>query len=227
LPAAVRDDIRELHESHNIDFRLGEKVTGLERTGNGRLDGVATESGRVIPTSTVLFATGCVPQTEWLEGTEWDLTNGVACDAYGRVAPTVWAAGDIARWAHPFLGRMRLEHRTNATLMGMAVARNIAATLSGAALQAYDAIPYFWTDQHGVRLQVFGECLSSPLLAKLGSFAKGDALALFGSRTSIQGVVAAGRNRDFNRLRHAVTRSAHGEDVSEVVGEFVGDYAPL
>lgn len=226
LPPAVREEVRELHEGHDVDFRLGQKVTGLKRGPAGQLRGVVMEGGAFLETSTVLFATGCAPRTGWLADPALDVNDGLACDEYGRAAPGVWAVGDVARWLHPSLGRMRLEHRTNAAMMGMTVACNIAATLSGALMQKHDAIPYFWTDQHGFRFQVYGECMSAPLLTKVGSFARGDALALFGSRNRPQGVVAVGRSKDFNRLRQAVTLSFRGEDVSEIVGEVIDQPVP-
>jgi NADPH-dependent 2,4-dienoyl-CoA reductase/sulfur reductase-like enzyme len=74
----------------------------------------------------------------------------VVCDAYCRAADGIYAAGDVARWQHEE-SLLRLENRTNATEQAMCVAANIL----GESL-AYRPIPYFWTDQFAVKVQVHG-----------------------------------------------------------------------
>ena len=65
----------------------------------------------------------------------------------------LWAAGDVARWFHPGLGReVRLEHRLNATEQGQTVARNI---LSDEPVM-FAPTPFVWTDQYDVKIQIAG-----------------------------------------------------------------------
>ncbi|WP_432976012.1 NAD(P)/FAD-dependent oxidoreductase [Dactylosporangium sp. CA-233914] len=108
--------------------------------------------GTQLEAECVLVSIGCVPQLEWLVGSGIDLDDGIVCDEYCRAAPGVWAAGDIARWLHVGLGRhVRLEHRTNATEQGRAVALDILGVGN-----PYTPIPFFWTTQHGATIQVAG-----------------------------------------------------------------------
>jgi 3-phenylpropionate/trans-cinnamate dioxygenase ferredoxin reductase subunit len=86
----------------------------------------------------------------------------VVCDELCSAAPGVWAAGDVARTFRPVLERsVRLEHRTNASEQGDAVAANILG-----ASTAFDPVPFFWTDQYDAKIQVAG-LLSSDLDTEL------------------------------------------------------------
>ncbi len=71
---------------------------------------------------------------------------------YGRTSVDgIYAAGDVAAFPHPLFGRLRLESWRHAQNHGVAVGRAMAD-----APIPYDDIPWFWTDQHGVSLQVTG-----------------------------------------------------------------------
>lgn len=101
---------------------------------------------------TLLVAIGCSPQLDWLHGSGITVSDGVVCDEFCRAAPDVWAAGDVARWLHPGLGKhIRLEHRTNATEQGRAVALNILG-----ARRPFRSVPFFWTDHFGTKIQMSG-----------------------------------------------------------------------
>lgn len=67
----------------------------------------------------------------------------------------MWAAGDVASWSDPRTGvRTRVEHRTNATEQGMAVARSILAGHS--ADTTFTTVPYVWSDQYDLKIQIHG-----------------------------------------------------------------------
>ncbi|WP_432888730.1 NAD(P)/FAD-dependent oxidoreductase [Kribbella sp. CA-245084] len=139
----------ELHRSQGVDLRLGAAVTGLTAV-DGRVSGVQLADGDVLPADVVVVALGAAPATQWLEGSGLRLDNGVVCDAYCRAADGIYAAGDVARWQHDD-SLVRLENRTNATEQAMCVAANILGDE-----QPYRPIPYFWTDQFAVKIQVHG-----------------------------------------------------------------------
>lgn len=105
----------------------------------------------VVPADVVLVAIGSTPAVAWLEGSGLDIGNGVACDEYCFAADGVVAAGDVASWPHPRYGRIRLEHRMNATEQGMAAAKALLGERT-----PFAPVPYFWTDQYDVRVQVYG-----------------------------------------------------------------------
>ena len=77
------------------------------------------------------------------------------CDSRCAAGPPgVYAAGDIARWHNPLFGEsMRIEHWTNASEMGTAAGRGAAL---GDAAREFASVPYAWSDQHGLRIEVAG-----------------------------------------------------------------------
>jgi 3-phenylpropionate/trans-cinnamate dioxygenase ferredoxin reductase component len=159
--------LQDLHRAQGVELLLGVGVRGFvtdETTSGPFTDsggepgrpapvrGVSLTDGRTVPADVVLVAVGGVPCTEWLAGSGLPVDSGLVCDEFCRAAPGVWAAGDVARWLHRGLGRhVRLEHRTNATEMGQAVALGITGTLT-----PYVPVPFFWTDHYDARVQVAG-----------------------------------------------------------------------
>ena len=72
-----------------------------------------------------------------------------------KVRTGVVAAGDVARWWHPlYQQHLRIEHWDHASRQGVTAARNLLAGPDDA--QEYDAVPYFWSDQYDVKLQLVG-----------------------------------------------------------------------
>ena len=143
--------LAELHRKHGVRLLGGRRVAAVQYEG-GRVTGVELTSGEVLPADTVVVAIGSDPLTGWLTGSGLELDDGIVCDAFCRAADGIWAVGDVARWHHTGLGEpVRLENRTNATEQAMAVARDVLG--EG---EPYTPVPYFWTDQYDVRVQVYG-----------------------------------------------------------------------
>jgi NADPH-dependent 2,4-dienoyl-CoA reductase/sulfur reductase-like enzyme len=151
LGTDVAKALAELHTAQGVDLRPGVGVDGLVET-DGRVSGVRLATGEVLPADAVVVSIGSVPVTEWLAGSGLRIENGVVCDAQCLAAEGIWAVGDVARWHHAGLGRsLRLENRTNATEQAGAVAGNILGDA-----RPYTPVPYFWTDQFNVKIQVYG-----------------------------------------------------------------------
>ncbi|MEU3570122.1 FAD-dependent oxidoreductase [Kitasatospora sp. NPDC036755] len=143
-----------LHREHGVRLHRGTATALLDH--NGRAAGVRLDDGTDLAADAVLMAVGCEPATEWLAGSGVPLDDGVVCDAYCSAGPGVWAAGDAASWPDPRTGRhRRVEQRTNATEQAVQAARNLLAGPDGVR-QAYQPVPYLWTDQYGLRVQAFG-----------------------------------------------------------------------
>jgi NADPH-dependent 2,4-dienoyl-CoA reductase/sulfur reductase-like enzyme len=151
LGPLVARRLSALHAGNGVVLRAGVLLDGL-LTRDGRVSGVRLSDGEELEADVVVTAIGSSPATDWLDGSGLRLDDGVVCDAYCRAADGVWAVGDVARWHHEGLGRLlRLENRTNASEQALAVAGNILGEN-----RPYSPVPYFWTDQFDVRIQVFG-----------------------------------------------------------------------
>jgi 3-phenylpropionate/trans-cinnamate dioxygenase ferredoxin reductase subunit len=145
--------LRGVHHEHHVRVVTGTRVCDVLAAG-GRVRGVRLADGAVLDADVVLIAIGALPNVEWLAGSGIPVADGVLCDRTCRAAPGVWAAGDVASWVHGTLGtRLRLEHRTNAAEQGMAVADNI---LSGERPAPFAPVPYIWSDQYDLKIQIYG-----------------------------------------------------------------------
>ncbi|MBV1938485.1 FAD-dependent oxidoreductase [Streptomyces sp. BV286] len=152
LAHAVGDEVGRVlaaaHLDHGVDLRTGVRVAAVTE------GGVRLVGGELVEGDQVLVAVGSLPNTEWLAGSGLTVDDGLVCDQYCEAAPGVYAAGDVARWYNPLFGTpMRVEHRTNAAEQGMAAARNL---LHPQARKPFAPVPYFWSEQYGLKVQAFG-----------------------------------------------------------------------
>ncbi|ASU82798.1 ferredoxin reductase [Nocardiopsis gilva YIM 90087] len=151
--------LTDLHRDSGVDVRLGVGVTGFE--GEGRVERVLLADGSAIEASLVVAGLGVELNTEWLAGSGVKLDEGgaVLCDAQvATTVPDVYAVGDLANWPHPrYGGRVRLEHWTNAGEQAVVAAHNLLAGESGTDRRDYTPVPYFWSDQYGMKIQLLGQ----------------------------------------------------------------------
>jgi len=143
------DFFRALHKSHGVDLREG---VGLDRlTGERAVSGAVLTDGTELDVDFVIAGVGIAPDTALAEAAGITLDNGIHTDAQGRTsASRVWAAGDCCSFPYKD-GRIRLESVPNAIDQAEVVAQNIM----GADI-AYEAKPWFWSDQYDVKLQIAG-----------------------------------------------------------------------
>jgi 3-phenylpropionate/trans-cinnamate dioxygenase ferredoxin reductase subunit len=202
--------VRRLHDEHGVEFRCGEAIEGLA-VREGRVVGIELADG-VVETDLVVVGIGTVPADAWLAGSGLRIEDGVVCDAELRAAPAVYAAGDVARWEHPIFGPIRVEHWTTAGEHARVAAHNLALDLGGAgASRRADAVPYFWSDQHGVKLQLAGWIAGSDAIAELEGEGVRSA-TLFGREGRLVGALALDWPAFVARQRRAIGAGTRWED---------------
>lgn len=119
----------------------------------GRVERVITSSGEAIEADVVVIGVGIVPNTELATAAGLSVDNGVVVNEYLEVADAIYAAGDVARYYNPTLGRhLRVEHYDVALQHG----RTAGANMAGAHL-AYTELPYFFSRLGALHLDVIGD----------------------------------------------------------------------
>jgi 3-phenylpropionate/trans-cinnamate dioxygenase ferredoxin reductase subunit len=148
--AETADRLRALHEAHGVTIREGVTVDTIE-AGDGTVSAVRLGGGERIVADLVLVGIGVTPRSELAEAAGLPCEGGILVDAAGRTEdPAIFAAGDVARF--PWRGRLiRLESVQNA----IDQARACAAAMLGEDV-TYDPVPWFWSDQYDVKLQIAG-----------------------------------------------------------------------
>ncbi|MDI9979561.1 FAD-dependent oxidoreductase [Rhodococcus sp. IEGM 1307] len=149
--------LTNLHRSHGVRFICGTGVAKFFGE-NKRVQEIELDGGERLRTDVVVIGVGAEPVTGWLAGSSVRVADGVVCDAGLRAGPRIYAAGDVARWEHPLLGPIRAEHWSTAVDHAQTVAANLSSELVGgpSVVRSANEIPYFWTDQYDVKLQVVG-----------------------------------------------------------------------
>lgn len=169
LAAAVGERMggvfRRLHEHHGVDLRASVQVQRID--GRDRVEGVVVD-GETVPADLVLIGVGAIPNTALAEAAGLDVDNGILTDASLRTsAPDVWAAGDVANAHHPVIGRrLRSEHWANALEAGPVAARGMMGRSA-----VHDKIPYFYTDQFDLGMELSGY---PPLMSGAELIVRGD-----------------------------------------------------
>ncbi|MGW1289089.1 NAD(P)/FAD-dependent oxidoreductase [Streptomyces sp. NPDC002586] len=201
-----------VHRDLGLRLRRG-RVRGVEGA-NGAVTGVRLDDGTLLPADVVLTAAGSLPNTEWLHGSGVRVADGVDCDALCAAQPGVWAAGDVASRPDARDGRRRRhEHRTHATEQAIAVARNL---LAGSGARPFVPLPYFWTDQHDLKIQVFGEVGGADRWHIVeGSPAERKFAAVACIEGRVRGAVAVNLARAAKELRVLVEHGAPWEGLPE------------
>ena len=196
-----------------VDLRLGAKLSRFLDANTVELAG-----GDQLTADVVLVGVGAAPALDWVTREGVDTTNGLACDARGRVlgAPGVWAVGDVAAWEDPVRGKhFRHEHWTSATDQAAVAARDIAG-----AEPPGPTVPYFWSDQFGLKIQGVGrpeladEVLSLKGEGLSGGPIKGTVAGYFAGDRLVA-VVGFGAAKWLARYRALV---AKGADRAEALG---------
>jgi len=142
----------QLHESRGVHIHTSAAVTAFK--GSGHVDGVICgDNEDVYPADIVIVGIGIVPNVEIARDAGIECDNGILVDDHCRTSdPRVYAAGDCTNHPNPLLGRrLRLESVPNA----MEQARVAAANMCGGD-KRYASIPWFWSDQYELKLQMVG-----------------------------------------------------------------------
>lgn len=143
-----------VHREAGVDVRTNVEVTGLDFDATGDwVTGVHCTGAQLIPADCVVVGIGLLPNTELAQAAGLAVDNGIVVDEYTVTSdPDIVAAGDCTNHPSAFCGRrVRLESVPNA----MEQARAAAATLAGKP-RAYHSVPWFWSDQYDLKLQMTG-----------------------------------------------------------------------
>jgi 3-phenylpropionate/trans-cinnamate dioxygenase ferredoxin reductase component len=142
----------DLHRSHGVTFRFGESLSEVTGSG-GAVTGAISSSGDELPARTVIIAVGVTPNTGLADEAGLEVDNGIVVDQGLRTPdPDIFAAGDVANAFNTLLGRrIRVEHWGNALASGPIAARSMMGRDA-----TYDWVPYFFSDQYDLGMEVAG-----------------------------------------------------------------------
>jgi 3-phenylpropionate/trans-cinnamate dioxygenase ferredoxin reductase subunit len=152
VPSAIADALARRHHAAGVELATGAAIAAISRVGDAYT--VALADGRKVEADCVIAGIGAAPEVSLAAEAGLAIDNGIAVDGRLRTCdPHIYAAGDCASFPHPLYGgrRIRLEAWRNAFDQGAFVARSMLG-----AADEYQAVPWFWSDQQDVTLQIAG-----------------------------------------------------------------------
>ncbi len=216
IPAFIGQHYAELHRSHGVVVRTGTRVLGIADE-NGRAR-VLTGNGEVPPADVVVLGLGIIPNVEPARAAGLEVDDGIVVDEFGRTSdPRIYAAGDVSRHFNPLLGRrLRLESWQNAQNQAIAVARNVLG-----AARPYAQVPWFWSDQFGVNLQMSGLPEPADEVIRRGHLGGGPALFLHLRQDRLAAAIGLNCPREL-RIAQQIIALGGAADRARLVDEAIG-----
>ena len=148
VPDVIAKTVHDKHVAHGVKLLTGTGLIKLEK------HAVHLADGRVIAADVIIAGIGAAPEVELAAEAGLKIDNGIACDEHLRTSdPDVYAAGDCCNFPHGHFGdkRTRLEAWRSASDQANTAAENM---LGGS--KVHNAIPWFWSDQFDLTLQIAG-----------------------------------------------------------------------
>ena len=152
VPEEVAGVICERHSLEGVDIRCGVAITAIAEDNDGAI--IQLADGSTVSADLVLVGIGATPNTELAAYAGLQIDNGIAVDEFLRTsAPDIYAAGDCCSFPLAIYGgrRVRLESWRNAQEQGTLAAANMMGLG-----ETVSAVPWFWSDQYDVTLQIAG-----------------------------------------------------------------------
>lgn len=151
-PPALSRFLNTFYESKGVEVLSKTEVTSIEKRTSRYL--VKTNSGKELKVDGIVAGIGIQPNTELAQSAGLQTENGVVVDEFLQTNhPDIYAAGDIASFYNPALGkRIRVEHEDNANKMGETAGANMAGNRT-----AYHYLPFFYSDLFELGYEAVGE----------------------------------------------------------------------
>lgn len=189
-----------VHEEEGVTVVTDTTVSAF--TGEDVLIGVTCSDGREFAADIAIVGIGVVPDTALAQAAGLEVNDGIVVDEFARTSDAhILAAGDCTHHYNPIYDRwLRLESVQNANEQ----ARTAAKTVAGNPI-AYHALPWFWSDQYDIKLQIAGLSIGYDEVVVRGDIASGRCFSLFYlCRGRLIAADAINRPRDFMAAKRAI-----------------------
>jgi NADPH-dependent 2,4-dienoyl-CoA reductase/sulfur reductase-like enzyme len=156
FPRELTEFINDYYRKKGVTLLTGATASGVEeQRGQFRLKVRSLKDGdeQEVLVDGVVAGLGIEPNVGLAQKAGLEVENGIVVDEFLRTSrPDIFAAGDVAYFANPALGKRRVEHEDNATTMGRTAGRNMAG-----APERYDHLPFFYSDLFELGYEAVGE----------------------------------------------------------------------
>lgn len=228
LPPALSQYISSQYQRRGAILRYQHGVSGFAAGEDGRVAGVlvtptgnsnggdaATEAEITIPCDLAIIGVGIQLNSELAQqgGLEVDPRQGIIVDDHLRAsAPDIYAAGDIAAYPDPVVGRMHFEHWDNAIATGQTAAANMTG-----GNEVYRHVPYFFSDQFDLSINMLGYPSSTARVAVRGALAQDQFTAYFIADGMLRGAMMVNDDAQMDLVRDLIAEAVPVPDAQALL----------
>ncbi|MDP1735897.1 MAG: FAD-dependent oxidoreductase [Caulobacter sp.] len=149
---ALSDFFTAYHQARGVSFRLGVEITAFEGEA-GKVTGVRLADGGLIACDAALVGVGAIPNDDLARAAGLECANGIVVDLQARTAdPSIYAIGDVTHRPLPLYG---VTHRLESVPNALEQAKVAAGEIFGKPPLTPE-VPWFWSDQYDLKLQIAG-----------------------------------------------------------------------
>jgi 3-phenylpropionate/trans-cinnamate dioxygenase ferredoxin reductase subunit len=208
----LSDFYQGVHKENGVNLKLSTGITGF--SGDGHVDGVNLDSEVTLPTDIVVIGIGIVPNIELAADCGLDVSNGILVDDHCRTSDTsIFSIGDCTWHPNALLGyELRLESVHNA----LEQAKTAAGNICGEDL-AYAQVPWFWSDQYDLKLQIAGMSQGYDQVVIRGSLEDRSFACLYLRDRELIAVDAVNAPKDFVQSKPLI--AAHAKIDPNILGD--------
>jgi NADPH-dependent 2,4-dienoyl-CoA reductase/sulfur reductase-like enzyme len=201
----VSGKIHELFIANQVDMRM---KTQIESISEGE-DSVRIElkDSPAFEVDILIITIGSIANTEWLQSSGLDISNGVLCDAKGEAAENIYAVGDVARWWDKSAGAaLKRENQSSAIEQGLAVGHFIAT-----GEESVISLPFFWSEIFGAKITLTGNLEPElPFQVLHGSIDEDSFVGATFRGDQMTGVIGWNMSKEFRQERKKMEERANG-----------------
>lgn len=147
----VSEFYQSYHESQGVRFLMGAGIEAISQDSHGAITGII-HAGKHIPADTLVVGIGIIPNLQLAVEAGLKVSNGIEVDAQARTSdPDIYAIGECSLHPNDLYGMVRLESVQNAVDQAKVAAKAIMGLD-----EHYQAVPWFWSDQYDLKLQMAG-----------------------------------------------------------------------
>ncbi len=187
IPKQIADLVQKTHLENGNKIILNKQIDKITKK-NGIYE-ILLSDNSLIQTDLIIAGIGSTPSVKLFENTNLKLDNGILTNQFCETSiKDVYAAGDVCNFYHPFYERnMRLESYQHAQNHGICAGKNIAGVKT-----EYNSIPWMWSDQFNLNLQLTGICDDYDEIIERGNDINNGVIYFFLKNKKIRGACGVG-----------------------------------
>ena len=187
IPKQIADLVQKTHIEHGNDIILNKQIDKINKKND--IYEILLNDNSFIETDFIIAGIGSIPSIKLFKNTNLKLDNGIATNQYCETSiKDVYAAGDVSNFYHPLYERnIRLESYQHAQNHGICAGKNIAGVKT-----EYSSIPWMWSDQFNLNLQLTGICDDYDQIVERGNDINNGVIYFFLKNNIIKGACGLG-----------------------------------